>query len=97
VADYSPTGAARYAAAGDPALNNEMVFLLHATSLASTVTLLDITGVARALLCHHLLAVYPVPDGRRALFSVHLFADFRLFAGGTTLAGVYQAPLIRSV
>ncbi|MNR62782.1 Histidine transport system permease protein HisM [compost metagenome] len=26
-----------------------MVFLLHATSLASTVTLLDITGVARAL------------------------------------------------
>ncbi|CAI0846858.1 ABC transporter permease [Serratia grimesii] len=34
---------------GIPALNNEMVFLLHATSLASTVTLLDITGVARAL------------------------------------------------
>ncbi|MCG8708500.1 ABC transporter permease subunit [Brenneria sp. 4F2] len=33
---------------GIPALNNEMVFLLHATSLASTVTLLDITGVARA-------------------------------------------------
>ena len=25
-----------------------MVFLLHATSLASTVTLLDLTGVARA-------------------------------------------------
>lgn len=34
---------------GIPALNNEMVFLLHATSLASTVTLLDITGVARSL------------------------------------------------
>lgn len=33
---------------GIPALNNEMVFLLHATSLASTVTLLDITGVARS-------------------------------------------------
>ncbi|AHG21828.1 polar amino acid ABC transporter permease [Chania multitudinisentens RB-25] len=33
---------------GIPALNNEMVFLLHGTSLASTVTLLDITGVARA-------------------------------------------------
>ncbi|MDF7681392.1 ABC transporter permease subunit [Enterobacteriaceae bacterium ESL0689] len=32
---------------GIPALNNEMVFLLHATSLASTVTLFDITGVAR--------------------------------------------------
>ena len=34
---------------GIPALNNEMVFLLHATSLASTVTLLDITGEARSL------------------------------------------------
>lgn len=33
---------------GIPSLNNEMVFLLHATSLASTVTLLDLTGVARA-------------------------------------------------
>ena len=33
---------------GIPALNNEMVFLLHATSLDSTVPLLDITGVARA-------------------------------------------------
>ncbi|NHR04969.1 ABC transporter permease subunit [Chromobacterium haemolyticum] len=32
-----------------PVLSNEMVFLLHATALSSTVTLLDVTGVARAL------------------------------------------------
>lgn len=48
MADYSSSGAARDAQTRIPALNNEMVFLLHATSLASTVTLLDITGVARA-------------------------------------------------
>ncbi|WP_213991804.1 ABC transporter permease subunit [Sodalis sp. dw_96] len=34
---------------GIPALCNELVFLLHATSLASTVTLMDITGVARSV------------------------------------------------
>ena len=32
-----------------PMFSNEMVFLLHATALASTVTLMDITGVARSL------------------------------------------------
>lgn len=42
-----------------PALSNEMVFLLHATSLASTVTLLDITGVARALYAGSYSPFYP--------------------------------------
>lgn len=32
-----------------PVFSNEMVFLLHGTALASTVTLMDITGVARSL------------------------------------------------
>jgi len=34
---------------GIPALCNELIFLLHATSLASTVTLMDITGIARSV------------------------------------------------
>lgn len=42
-----------------PAYSNEMVFLLHATSLASTVTLLDITGVARAIYASTYSLFYP--------------------------------------
>ncbi len=42
-----------------PAFSNEMVFLLHATALASTVTLLDITGVARSLYAQTYSPFYP--------------------------------------
>ncbi|NML34449.1 ABC transporter permease [Paraburkholderia antibiotica] len=42
-----------------PAYSNEMVFLLHATSLASTITLLDITGVARAIYASTYSLFYP--------------------------------------
>ena len=42
---------------GIPALNNEMVFLLHATSLASTVTLLELTGMARTIIARTYMPV----------------------------------------
>ncbi len=36
-----------------PAYANEVIFMLHATSLVSVITLLDITGVARNLYSRH--------------------------------------------
>lgn len=36
-----------------PAYTNEVIFMLHATSLASVITLLDITGIARKLYARH--------------------------------------------
>jgi histidine transport system permease protein len=42
-----------------PMFSNEMVFLLHATALASTVTLMDVTGVARNLYAKTYSPFYP--------------------------------------
>jgi arginine/ornithine transport system permease protein len=40
-----------------PQYGNEMVMMLHATAIASTVTLVDVTRVARDVYSNHLLPV----------------------------------------
>lgn len=59
-----------------PVLSNEMVFLLHATALSSTVTLLDVTGVARALYAATYAPFFPFLMAA-AICTFALLASFR--------------------
>ncbi|STW80509.1 Histidine ABC transporter [Klebsiella michiganensis] len=81
---------------GIPALNNEMVFLLHATSLGQHRHPAGYYRRGPRVLRHDLFAVYSVSDGRGAVSALHLYADFRLFPRRAALAGVYPARLVRS-
>jgi len=63
-----------------PVFSNEMVFLLHATALSSTVTLMDTTGVARTLYADTYSPFYPFLMAA-ALYLVCTFALLALFRG----------------
>lgn len=63
-----------------PVFSNEMVFLLHATALSSTVTLLDMTGVARALYANTYSPFFPFLMAA-ALYLCCTFALLYLFMG----------------
>jgi histidine transport system permease protein len=63
-----------------PVFSNEMVFLLHATALSSTVTLMDMTGVARGLYADTYSPFYPFLMAA-ALYLCCTFALLYLFRG----------------
>jgi len=56
-----------------PAYGNEVVFLLQATSLVSTITLLDLTGVARRVIAQT-FAVYEVFIAAAIIYLVMVYA-----------------------
>ncbi len=56
-----------------PAYGNEVVFLLQATSLVSTITLLDLTGVARRVIAQT-FAVYEVFITAAIIYLVMVYA-----------------------
>lgn len=61
-----------------PAYGNEVVFLLQATSLVSTITLLDLTGVARRVIAET-FAVYEVFIAAAIIYLVMVYALVFLF------------------
>jgi len=61
-----------------PAYGNEVVFLLQATSLVSTITLLDLTGVARRIIAET-FAVYEVFITAAVIYLVMVYALVFLF------------------
>lgn len=61
-----------------PAYGNEVVFLLQATSLVSTITLLDLTGVARRVIAQS-FAVYEVFITAAIIYLVMVYALVFLF------------------
>jgi len=61
-----------------PAYGNEVVFLLQATSLVSTITLLDLTGVARRVIAQS-FAVYEVFIAAAVIYLVMVYALVFLF------------------
>lgn len=61
-----------------PAYGNEVVFLLQATSLVSTITLLDLTGVARRVIAQT-FAVYEVFITAAIIYLVMVYALVFLF------------------
>lgn len=61
-----------------PAYGNEVVFLLQATSLVSTITLLDLTGVARRVIAQT-FAVYEVFIAAALIYLVMVYALVFLF------------------
>lgn len=61
-----------------PAYGNEVVFLLQATSLVSTITLLDITGVARRLVAKT-FAVYEVYIAAAIMYLIMTYLLVFLF------------------
>lgn len=61
-----------------PAYGNEVVFLLQATSLVSTITLLDLTGVARRVIAQT-FAVYEVFIAAAVIYLVMVYALVFLF------------------
>ncbi|MFG5408720.1 ABC transporter permease subunit [Piscinibacter sakaiensis] len=63
-----------------PAYGNEVVTMLHATSLASVVTLLDLTGAARELYARHFLPVEAFASAALCYLALSgaLFAAFRV-------------------
>lgn len=61
-----------------PAYGNEVVFLLQATSLVSTITLLDLTGVARRVIAQS-FAVYEVFITAALIYLVMVYALVFLF------------------
>lgn len=61
-----------------PAYGNEVVFLLQATSLVSTITLLDLTGVARRVIAQT-FAVYEVFIAAAVMYLVMVYALVFLF------------------
>jgi len=61
-----------------PAYGNEVVFLLQATSLVSTITLLDLTGVARRVIAQS-FAVYEVFITAALMYLVMVYALVFLF------------------
>jgi len=62
-----------------PAYGNEIILVIKSSSLASTITLLDITGVARTLVAHT-YAPYEVFLVAGALYLVLVLAITRLLA-----------------
>jgi polar amino acid transport system permease protein len=62
-----------------PAYGNEIILVIKSSSLASTITLLDITGVARTLVAHT-YAPYEVFLVAGALYLVLVLATTRLLA-----------------
>lgn len=62
-----------------PAYGNEIILVIKSSSLASTITLLDITGVARTLVAHT-YAPYEVFLVAGALYLVVVLATTRLLA-----------------
>jgi len=62
-----------------PAYGNEIILVIKSSSLASTITLLDITGVARTLVAHT-YAPYEVFLAAGALYLVLVLATTRLLA-----------------
>lgn len=61
-----------------PAYGNEVVFLLQATSLVSTITLLDLTGVARRVIAQT-FAVYEIFITAAVIYLVMVYALVFLF------------------
>jgi His/Glu/Gln/Arg/opine family amino acid ABC transporter permease subunit len=61
-----------------PAYGNEVVFLLQATSLVSTITLLDLTGVARRVIAQT-FAVYEVFIAAALVYLVMVYTLVFLF------------------
>lgn len=61
-----------------PAYGNEVVFLLQATSLVSTITLLDLTGVARRVIAQT-FAVYELFITAALIYLVMVYALVFLF------------------
>lgn len=61
-----------------PAYGNEVVFLLQATSLVSTITLLDLTGVARRVIAQT-FAVYEIFIAAAIIYLVMVYALVYLF------------------
>ncbi len=62
-----------------PAYGNEIILVIKSSSLASTITLLDITGVARTLVAHT-YAPYEVFLVAGALYLVLVLATTRILA-----------------
>lgn len=56
-----------------PAYGNEVVFLLQATSLVSTITLLDLTGVARRVIAQT-FAVYEIFIAAAIIYLIMVYA-----------------------
>jgi His/Glu/Gln/Arg/opine family amino acid ABC transporter permease subunit len=63
-----------------PAYGNEIILVLKSSSLASTITLLDITGVARTLVAHT-YAPYEIFLVAGALYLALTFVTTRILAG----------------
>ena len=63
-----------------PAYGNEIILVLKSSSLASTITLLDITGVARTLVAHT-YAPYEIFLVAGALYLALTFVATRILAG----------------
>jgi His/Glu/Gln/Arg/opine family amino acid ABC transporter permease subunit len=63
-----------------PAYGNEAILVIKSSSLASTITLLDITGVARSLVAHT-YAPYEIFLVAGALYLALTFVVTRLIAG----------------
>ncbi|MDF2620550.1 MAG: transporter permease [Xanthobacteraceae bacterium] len=60
-----------------PLYGNEMIMMLHATSLASTVTLLEITGVARMITLNYYVQFEPYVTAA----AIYLAMTFALVTG----------------
>lgn len=74
-----------------PVFSNEMVFLLHATALSSTVTLMDMTGVARALYADTYSPFYPFLMAA-ALYLACTFVLLAVFRGAEQRWLAYLRP-----
>ncbi len=66
-----------------PQYSNEVVGLMHATSIASTVTLVDVTRVARDVYANHLLPV----EGFGMAAALYFTLTFTLVGGFKLLEG----------
>nr|WP_316644312.1 ABC transporter permease [uncultured Roseateles sp.] len=67
-----------------PAYGNEVIFMLHGTSLASVVTLLDLTSAARQTYSTHYLP-----------FEAFIMAALMYFVMTSTLVGLFHAAEAR--
>ncbi len=74
-----------------PAYGNEIILVIKSSSLASTITLLDITGVARTLVAHT-YAPYEVFLVAGALYLVVVLATTRVLAAVERWLKVDTAP-----
>src|SRR5262249_36466368 len=74
-----------------PAYGNEVILVIKSSSLASTITLLDITGVARSLVAHT-YAPYEIFLVAGALYLLLVLATTRLLAWVERWLRVDPAP-----